>query len=121
MRITIPCIDCIHYNECAARKICVKDFLAGRINCFDYEVLPQFRASPDHLMPLGAHLFTRDDGRYSLPDTDIELKSLTEEYLNAIRPNILLLLQICEQLTSDKQEWVEEGSRAGEFANWVNR
>ena len=96
MKIEIPCIGCKHFNECGARKICVKDFLAGTLTCFDEEPLNFEQAS--HKMPLGAHLFNRDDGRYALPQKDSELKLLNEEYQNAVRPYILQLLRRCEEL-----------------------
>ncbi len=102
MIINIPCIDCVHFNECGARRICVKDMILGRLTCYDYTVESKYEL-PDHKNPLGTHLFNRQDGRYVLPETEKELKSLNEEYLNALRPNILLLLQICEQLLLGKQ------------------
>lgn len=101
MKIEIPCIECKHFSECGARKICIKDFLAGRLNCFDNEPLPQYAEEPLHKMPLGAHLFNRDDGRYLLPEKDSELKSLNEAYQSAVRSNILQLLRICVQLLTD--------------------
>lgn len=98
MVINIPCIDCVHYNECGARRICVKDLLCGRLTCYDYNIGGEDYGRSDHKSPLGTHLLNRPDGRYALPETEEELKSLNEEYLNALRPNILLLLQICERL-----------------------
>lgn len=98
MIINIPCIDCVHYNECGARRMCVKDFLNGSLTCFDYDRGQSCYDRPDHETVWGTNLFNRSDGRYALPETAEELKSLNEEYLNALRPNILQLLRICEQL-----------------------
>ncbi len=98
MIINIPCVDCVHFNECGARRVCVKDLLEGKLTCYDCDNGNQKRGRPDHKNPLGSHLFSRNDGRYLLPETEEELKSLNEEYLNALRPNILQLLQICVQL-----------------------
>lgn len=98
MHINIPCIDCVHFNECGARKWCIKEFLAERLTCYDYELQTDGYGRANHKMPYGAHLFNRPDGRYSLPDTGAELESLNADYRNALRPSILQLLQICEQL-----------------------
>lgn len=118
MRIEIPCIDCVHYNECGARRMCVKDLLSRRLSCYDHDTHEAEYLQSDHKCPLGAHLFNRSDGRYSLPETGAGLKSLDADYLNALRPNILLLLQICEQLlrgerTREISEMIWE-----ELADW---
>lgn len=98
MQINIPCIDCVHFYECGARKRCIKDLLAGRLTCYDFEPQTGGYGRADHKMPYGAHLFNRKDAKYSLPDTGAELESLNADYRNALRPSILQLLQICEQL-----------------------
>ena len=101
MKVEIPCIECKRFNDCGARKICIKEFLAGQLTCYDCDPLPQYVENVSHRMPLGAHLFKRDDGRYLLPDKDSELKSLNEAYQTAVRSSILQLLRICERLLSD--------------------
>ena len=98
MIINIPCVDCIHFSECGARRVCIKDLLYGKLTCYDCDNGQSKYGRPDHKNSLGSHLFNRNDGRYLLPETEEELKSLNEEYLNALRPNILQLLQICVQL-----------------------
>lgn len=102
MTINIPCIDCIHFKECVARRICVKDLFCGRLTCYDHDTGNWEDLRSFHKNPLGMHLFNRPDGRFSLPRTEAELKSLNEDYRNALRPNILRLLQICEQLLQDE-------------------
>lgn len=98
MKLNIPCIDCIHFNECKAKITHVKELFSGRVSCYDYDTGMIDYSRVNHKNPLGAHLFSRADGKCLLPDKEEELKSLNEEYLNALRPSILQLLQICELL-----------------------
>jgi len=121
VNINIPCVDCVHFDECGARKWRIKDFLSARLTCYDKETLPQFQSYINHTMPNGEHLFNRSDGKYSLPDKAEELKSLNEEYLNALRSSILLLFQTCEQLISDKRIFEANEDLVGAYANWLNR
>lgn len=121
MIINIPCVDCVHFNECEARKVCISDLRAARLTCYDYEPLPQFAPNLNHTCPLGTHLFNRSDGRYSLPDKDKELKLLNEEYQSAVRSNILLLSQIISQLTIDRQMWEADTENHSEYKFCVNR